>query len=131
MSTDVDVALHGPIFDNAVWDAAIDHFMRDATMDVADEGVRDVRVNLSQVLQHPTGFYESTVRAREQPFATAKVDGEGTVYAWWLEGIGSRNAPVTRFPGYHTMERTTPELQAKVDDLVQPSLERFIVEVNS
>ena len=63
MITDVDVTLHGPIFDNVVWDAAMDHFMRDATMDVADEGGRDVRVNLSQVLQqHTTHFSACAAR---------------------------------------------------------------------
>lgn len=129
MST--DVTLKGAVFDSPVWDAAMDHFMTDATMDIADEGVRDVRVNLSQVLKHPTGRYESTIRSREQPFNTAMVDGMALIYAWWLEGLGSRNAPVTRFPGYWTFLRTTPQLQAKVGQLVQPALERFYAEVNA
>lgn len=131
MSTDVDVALHGPIFDNAAWDIAVDHFMHDVTMDIADEGVRDVRVELSHVLRHPTGRYEASIRAREQPFNTAMVDGMGVIYGWWLEGLGSRNAPVTRFPGYWTFKRVTPELESKVGDLVQPALERFVAEVNA
>jgi hypothetical protein len=132
MSTNqVTVELHGVFFDAPLWDDAMAHAMRDATMDVADEGVRDVRVTLSQVLKHPTGLYESTIRAREQPFSSAMVDGMGTVYAWWLEGLGSRNAPVTRFPGYWTMKRTTPLLAAKAVELVQPALDRFIDEVSS
>lgn len=127
----ISVDLHGVVFDPALWDDAMRHFQRDATMDVADEGVRMVRVTLSQVLKHPTGRYEASIRAREQPFDTAMVDGMGTIYAWWLEGLGSRNAPVTRFPGYWTMKRTTPQLAGRAEQLVQPAMERFVAEVNS
>lgn len=129
--TDMDVTFSGKFFDNAAWDAGMDHLMRDGTMDIADEGVRDIRVNLSQVLKHPTGYYESKIRAREQPFSTSIVDDAGVIYGMWLEGIGSRNAPVTRFKGYSTFKRTTPRLQSKAVRLFRPSLERFIAEINS
>lgn len=126
-----DVTFSGPIFEGPEWDAAFAHFSADATMDIADEGVRDVRQELSHVLRYPTGRYEASIRAQEQPFSTAKVDGETLIYAWWLEGVGSRNSPVTVFPGYFTFKRTTPELQAKAADLAQPALDRFIAEMNS
>jgi hypothetical protein len=125
-----DVEIRGPFFDDVLYEAASRHFQQDATMDIADQGARDVRVRLSQVLKHPTGRYEASIRAREQPFDTAKVDGETLIYAWWLEGVGSRNFPVTRFRGYNTFELVTPELQANAVGLAGPSFERFIEEIS-
>lgn len=124
------VQFRGPVFDNVEWQHAIDHFEHDVSMDIADEGVRMVRVNLSQVLRHPTGYYESRIRATEEPFNTASVNDAGVIYGFWLEGIGSRNSPVTIFPGYHTFARTAPELQERVSDVSAPALARFLAEVN-
>lgn len=125
-----DVEFRGPFFDDAAYEAASRHFQQDASMDIADQGTRLVRVRLSQVLKHPTGRYEATIRSREQPFDTAKVDGEALIYAWWLEGVGSRNYPATRFRGYHTFELVTPDLQAQAVGLAGPSFERFIEELS-
>lgn len=125
-----DVEIRGPFFDGTLYEEASRRMQRDVSMDIADEGGRDVRVRLSQVLKHPTGRYEATIRAREQPFDTAKVDGETLIYAWWLEGVGSRNYPVTQFRGYHTFELVTPELDAKAVGLAGPSFERFIEEIS-
>lgn len=125
-----DVEFHGPWFDDAVYEEAMRRFQRDASMDIADEGVRAVRVRLSTVLKHPTGRYEASIRAREQPFDTAKIDGDSLIYSRWLEGTGSRNFPVTRFRGYHTFELVTPDLQAHAAGLAGPSFERFIEEIN-
>jgi hypothetical protein len=38
----------------------------------------------------------------------------GPVYGPWLEGIGSRNAPVTRFRGYHAFRKASEALQRRI-----------------
>lgn len=128
--TDIDVELSGPFFDDAVYVGAMRRFMSDATMDIADEGVHDIRANLAGVLKHPTGYYESKIRAQEAAFDTAVINDSDIIYGPWLEGIGSRNFPKTRFPGYFTFKRTTPQLQRSAVTRAERATDRFVEEVN-
>jgi hypothetical protein len=45
-----------------------------------------------QVLQHPTGYYQSKITV-ERAGTGYRVTDQGVVYGPWLEGTGSRNAP--------------------------------------
>lgn len=60
-----------------------------------------VRFYLDANLRNPTPYYELQVRI-ERAGGNPRVTDGGVIYGPWLEGVGSRNAPVTRFPGYHT-----------------------------
>jgi hypothetical protein len=125
------VELHGPFFDDAVWDQHMRTFMSNATMDIADQGTKELRTAMVATFRHETGLYRSTVKTREQAFGTAVIDGQGTVYAWWLEGVGSRNSPVTRFPGYHLFLKETAKLNRGSVKYLERSLTAFIAEVNA
>ncbi len=118
----------GPWFDDAVFATALDRFSHDATADVADEGRRMVRTNLSRVLRHPTGYYESHIEWHRDG-GDAVISDDYVIYGPWLEGVGSRNSPVTRFPGYFTFRRTQPQLAAAAEALCAPALARFTDEV--
>lgn len=121
----------GPFFNSGEWDGLMRHFMGDATMNVADQGVRELRTNMFATFKVPTGHYEGTVKASPLSFGASKIDGQGTVYAWWLEGIGSRNAPVTRFAGYHLFLKETAKLNRGVIKYLENDVRRFIAEVNA
>lgn len=127
---DVDVTFSGPMWDDAVWDEESRHYQADMTMDVADQGVRDLRISEARTFKHPTGWYESHTRAREQAFSTAIVDDANIVYGPWLEGIGSRNFPKTRFRGYHLYYKEWQRLDASVARIIGPVTRRFIEEMN-
>lgn len=88
-----------------------------------------VRETLGDVLQHPTGYYES--RIETQPLAGDRdlVTDQNVVYGPWLEGIGSRNKD-TRFKGYHTFRLVSQSLQFRAVDVGQEAARR-IVEVLS
>jgi len=107
------------------------HFQGDMTMNVADQGVRELRTSMFSTFKVPTGAYESTVHAEPLSFGASKIDGEGKVYAWWLEGIGSRNAPVTQFPGYHLFQKETAKLNRGILKYVEGDLRRFIDRMNA
>lgn len=126
-----DVEFHGPFFETGEWDTLMRDFMENATMDVADQGTRELRTTMVATFRHETGRYRSTVKASPLSFGSSKIDGEGTVYAWWLEGIGSRNAPVTVFPGYHLFERETGKLNRGILKYVDKDVRRFCDEVNA
>jgi hypothetical protein len=120
--SDVTVRAHGPVFDGRA-EAAASAFAHDAAEKIAQEGAKMVREALHGVIRHPTGYYESHVRA-EQHTVT---DG-GVIYGPWLEGVGSRNR-TTRFKGYFTFRRTTQQIQAKASEIAErdipPYLERM------
>lgn len=126
-----DVEFRGPFFNTGEWDGLVRHFMGDMTMNVADQGTRELRTNMFSTFKVPTGAYERTVKASSLSFGAAKIDGEGTVYAWWLEGIGSRNAPVTRFAGYHLFLKETAKLNRGVMKYVEGDVRRFVEQVNT
>lgn len=117
ISVEVDVS--GPVFDERGQEA-LDRFVLRAEDDIAQEGVRIVRELLGEVLKHPTGYYSSRVMwARKASFA--QVIGDNVIYGAWLEGVGSRNSPVTRFAGYFTFRRATTRLQGRVREVVERS----------
>jgi hypothetical protein len=101
----IEITARGPIFDGRA-EIALKDFVADSQQHVAQKGAALVRNNLHSVLRHPTGYYESNVHAEGNI-----IDDGGVIYGPWLEGVGSRNSPVTRFPGYFTFRRTTQQLQ--------------------
>jgi hypothetical protein len=103
----VEIHTSGPIFDGRAA-AAAHAFVAESERVIAAKGSDMVKHNLRAVLRHPTGYYESRVSAH----GNVVQDG-GVIYGPWLEGVGSRNSPVTRFPGYFTFRRTTQELRAR------------------
>jgi hypothetical protein len=77
-----------------------------------------VRTRLNGVLKHQTPYYRFRVVA--QPDRPGwKITDQGVIYGHWLEGTGSRNAPVTRFKGYHSFKITTAELQGRAAVIVE------------
>jgi hypothetical protein len=109
------VKFSGPIFDGRAL-AACEALTVAAKEEIGKEGVTMIQSSLDQVLQHPTGYYRSQIQYDTAEADTVIGDG-GVVYGPWLEGVGSRNSPVTRFPGYHTFRDTYPKLQKKAEEI--------------
>lgn len=81
-------------------DAAVDRKVHEIEKVVGERAVNMVQAQLSNVLQHPTGYYESKIRTDRVTEGVSVNDGQ-VVYGPWLEGVGSRNK-TTRFKGYAT-----------------------------
>jgi hypothetical protein len=60
---------------------------------------------------------------------TAIVDGD-VVYGPWLEGVGSRNSPVTRFAGYHTFRKAGQKLNGEAGVIANVVIKPYIGEIN-
>jgi hypothetical protein len=103
----------GPFFDGRA-QAAVGAFAGESEELLAREGRDLVLVELASVLQNPTGYYESKVRADDD-----RVTDDNVVYGPWLEGTGSRN-DTTRFKGYATFRRVGQRLQADAVRRVEP-----------
>jgi hypothetical protein len=116
--------MNGPLFDGQAAIAASD-LCEEIEREVGDEGVDMVRARLDQVLKAPTGHYRSQIRAT--PYrGDIKVTGEDVIYHWWLEGVGSRNFPVTRFKGYGTFKITAGALRARAASVAERVMRPFV-----
>ena len=89
----------GPLFSGAM-EVAVDRKVREIEDVVGKRAVNMVHAELSNVLQHPTGYYESKIRT-DRVTDGVSVNDDMVVYGPWLEGVGSRNK-TTRFKGYAT-----------------------------
>lgn len=120
----VHVRLHGPTVQGFA-EPIVERMMIDSVAEVADYTKHEVLMRLDAVLQHPTGYYESQVRADMVDPYTWSVNDGNVIYGPWLEGTGSRNA-TTRFKGYHTFRITQGRMSQKSKAVVEAHLARMI-----
>jgi len=131
---DVIVRETGPVFDGraiVIVDAGIIRVKET----LAKEGVAIIRHRLSEVYQYNprppnAGFYQSQIRAEMSVEDVVITDGD-VVYGPWLEGVGSRNSPVTRFPGYHTFRKVTQQLNTIAGPEANIIFRPFVEELNA
>lgn len=102
-----EVIVRGPLFNGRVL-AETEVMTSDIERTIADDAVNKVHNYLGQVLQHPTGYYESQIQTDRASDGVRVTDG-GVIYGPWLEGTGSRNE-TTRFKGYHTFREVAQEI---------------------
>lgn len=95
---------------------------------IAQEGVNRVKARLGQVLQNPTGYYESRIQVDRRSQYRGITDG-GVVYGGWLEGVSSRNK-TTRFKGYRTFRIVQQQLSKDTRALAQPLVNQYVQEMN-
>ena len=118
---------NGPLFDGQAIIITSD-LCEEIEREVADEGVDMVQARLDQVLKTQTPYYRTQIKA--VPYGSdMKVTGEDVIYHWWLEGVGSRNFPVTRFKGYGTFRITAGALRARAasvaERVMRPAIQRL------
>lgn len=118
------VDLDGPLF-NGHAPAVLDDITEAVADDVAEVGFRDIHFTLARVLRNPTGHYQSQIRDRAFGSTHVLYDNR-VIYGHWLEGTGSRNAPVTRFAGYFTFRRVTWALNKKAPQIAEQTVRRHI-----
>lgn len=114
---------HGTLFDGRAV-AIMEEGAHAVEEKMAEDIKSDVLAMLGEVLQHPTGYYESHITVEDDgPMGKIVTDGN-VIYGAWLEGIGSKNAPVTKFEGYHTFETVAstsgPGVEAKGAAILVP-----------
>jgi hypothetical protein len=123
MLFDARMTKRGPLFDGKTA-AALAAYSDEISLRIAEEGERMVRDRLHQVLQHPTGYYESRISVDRAGTGYRVSDG-GVVYGPWLEGTGSRNYPATSFRGYQTFRRVKPLVDRRAREIAVQLLARY------
>lgn len=102
--------LRGPVFDGRA-PMLMRRYIREMEQEVAEYAHGLVHFHLAASLRNPTGYYQSHVQIRWRRGHPEVSDGGRIVYGPWLEGVGSRNFPETRFRGYATFRRVGQVVQ--------------------
>jgi hypothetical protein len=119
---DARLIKRGPMF-NGKTAAALHTYADEVGYKVATYAEDQVQQRLVQVLQHPTGYYQSKVTV-ERAGTGYRVTDQGVVYGPWLEGVGSRNR-TTRFKGYATFRRTKALVDRRASQIAYELLTRY------
>lgn len=125
----VKVDQKGAIFNAASTQANARRMVIAINEAIAQEGVNRVKARLGQVLQNPTGYYESRIAVERREIYRGVWD-QNVIYGPWLEGTGSRNR-TTRFKGYRTFRMVKQSLDNDSRDIAQPYVEEFVRRMNS
>ncbi len=123
-----EVALSGPLFDGRAT-RIIQRFQENLKHTLAAQGENLVRQRLQSSIRVNRGVYESHIQTERQQNDLMVTDG-GMVYGPWLEGVGSRNFPKTRFKGYASFRLATQELERQVPGIADKEIKPVVSELN-
>ncbi len=133
MSDNVGVEFKGPVFDGRA---------AEAMRRLAEEAQKTVAQYAEDTWQsfmdasfrtHSPGGYQSHVNIAKRDKDLVVNDGwpdSGLEYGPWLEGVGSRNSPVTRFPGYFALHRAAVKVNSELGEVTRPIVDKYVAEAN-
>jgi hypothetical protein len=113
----------GPISSGAIHKHVRD-YEKDVAEELGEEAERAWRDFLNSRLRHQTPYYMTRIDTRRLAWNRYKIHDNGVIYGHWLEGTGSRNSPVTRFPGYWSMRDTKAEMKMRRRPIAEQILEQ-------
>lgn len=105
---------------------AIHAGLAEAVWDLTKQARLDLGIRFIHTFREPTGYYESRVTAERMTPLIGRVHDNNVVYGPWLEGVGSRNYPVTRFRGYHAFKLVAQALQAEASRVAEAAIRRHL-----
>lgn len=126
-----DVTYSGPLFDMAQRTRLGEALTRDASQVIAEKGADVVKGVLNATIKHPTMPDYGGRRVRTTLMSSgATIFDSNAVYGPWLEGQGSRNSPVTRFPGYWSFRRSVQQIQSSAAEWVEQAVNDYVDGLN-
>lgn len=101
---------------------------------IANEVERKIHAFQSLLFRYqsslPTGYAARHIVNRDLGSMHVITDS-GIVYGAWLEGVGSRNFPTTRFKGYAIFRRTTRDVDNRAVQLAMPAIREMCEAINA
>lgn len=131
--TEVSFEFKGPVFDGRAADA-MRRLADEAQKKIAEYAEDTWQSFMDASFRHPTGAYQSHVNIAKRDRDLVVNDGwpESLLpYGPWLEGVGSRNSPVTRFPGYFALQRAGVKVRGELDEVTRPIVDKYVREANA
>jgi hypothetical protein len=103
----------------------------DVEKDVAQLGHALVKTNLINFIRKPTPYYWTRTEVRGNPAGPGlSIWDSYIIYGPWLEGVGSRNFPKTRFKGYASFRIAAGVLQRRAAGTADVSIRKNIGRLN-
>lgn len=128
-----EITTSGPLFDG-IAEKLLEDMAKKIQNAVANEALVQFGDNLDEHIRHNGGVYTSFVEKSEEGPDVVVNDGWGETndlpYGLWLEGIGSRNSPVTVFEGYHSLEDAYAATEEQVDEISQVVVDTYLEQIN-
>lgn len=132
MPETVELTFEGPFFEGA--EDIVQAYIGETERALGERALDLVEANLEDSIRVNHGVYTSHIRLTQQDAGQVVDDGWGETndlpYGKWLEGIGSRNAPVTRFEGYHSFQRAAETLDEEAETIAADVLDKYLGELN-
>lgn len=114
----------GPVFDGRAA-KQLDNACDEIGRRVATLGAATIRTTQHATFKNETPYYRLQNEARKFP-PNWEIWDRGVIYGPWLEGIGSRNFPKTRFRGYAIYRRTTQVIDRRAGNIAEYTIREFI-----
>lgn len=124
MDMTITATSSGPVLDGQAPRIVAD-YLDAAKWAVARQGEVDIGMELRRVIRQPTPYYWTRITTERQANDLV-VHDQGVVYGPWLEGVGSRNFPATRFRGYGHWRRVRQALDRKATSLAAGVLPYYL-----
>ncbi len=123
----------GPFFDANAGER-LARMATDVETDIAKAAEDTWQAYMDASFRHNGGRYQSFVNIADRDDAHVVNDGwpdSDLKYGPWLEGVGSRNSPVTRFPGYFALRRAAETTRQNVQALAEPVVTKAVEDLNA
>ena len=125
------VTVSGPFFDQAERTRLARQWEHEAATQLAEKGSALIKDTLNASIRHPTMPDYGGRRVRTSVASgTAEIYDSNVIYGPWLEGQGTRNSPVTRFPGYWSFRRSFQQINANAEAWSYQAIEHYLNELN-
>jgi hypothetical protein len=126
MTTTIRVHVDGPLF-NGKFQREVNEFADKVVEEISNQTFAEVMGNLNTSIRHPTPYYETQINIHTEDPRHKVVNDRGIIYGPWLEGVGSRNFPVTRFKGYASFRRAVQQVGAQAKERCERILEPYLM----
>jgi hypothetical protein len=129
-----EISYSGPLFDGSAA-AMVEQMLEAVRTTVAGQALVEWESGMEEHIRHSGPVYQTYAQARDEGGTERVVnDGWGETndlpYGPWLEGVGSRNSPVTIFPGYHSLRDAFETTTGQVEELAAPVVEEWVEKIN-
>jgi hypothetical protein len=126
----IRVVKTGRFFDVAQADADTRAAVDEIGRAVAIDAMRNWNLLLDSRIRVNQFRYMSGNRIEPRGSSWVVHDDIAKPYGPWLEGVGSRNAPVTRFEGYHALAEATELTDRAAFGIAEEHVVRLVDQLN-
>lgn len=124
----ISIRRSGPWFDGRAA-RAMERACDDARDDIAAYAEERVLMGTSANFKTRTPYYETRITTERVSGEVSLVHDQGVVYGPWLEGVGSRNYPNSRFRGYRHWRLAKQAVNRRGPQIADASVRRRLPEM--